>query len=114
LPEAAYNPTKQERMSKFIYPLIDIDSTERFMSMRTNLRLYHDGKCKWYLIPFYRKYVALSESQKRTALNGFHQEVYFFLILGKVDPSVSQHTSFVEDENQQTEQERISNITNGK
>jgi hypothetical protein len=114
LPEAAYKSIKQERMNKFIYPLIDIDSTERFMSMRTNLRLYHDGK--WYLIPFYRKSVTLYESQKTTALNEFHQEVYFCLILGKIDfsafQSAFQYTSFVEDENQQTEQERISNLLN--
>ena len=94
---------------KEIYPEVQTNVCEDFVSFRTRLVKKHYGK--YYYVNFLRKYYYDGENELANCVNMFHSEVYKYIILGKVIPRLK--TSYGEDifdltEHQISEKERLS------
>lgn len=70
-------------MKKTIYPEIEIIDRPTSLILTTTLRKKHNGK--WYFVEFIKSWRKIDEKDKIKATVSFSKEVYYFIILGKIN-----------------------------
>lgn len=99
-------------IKKSIYPKIELRETSTSLAILTTLRKKHNGK--WYLWEFFKKWEFIEgEGNTIRYIELFHQEVYFTIILGKVDKKAVRpggEPIFRLDEIQISEEERLKKL----
>jgi hypothetical protein len=103
----------EEETEKF-YPNVQIRETNDgqydIIQLHTLLRKKHHGK--WYFFPMTKQYSyeKLTLEKKIVLINNFHKEVYYCIILTKInlkDKNSYGQKYYTKDENQQSEVERL-------
>lgn len=109
-------------MSNFkIYPEIDIQEFQEIigghkythLQLNTYLRKKHNGTWYFWIYNLRTRFKDYTSENKELAINKLHKEIYYALILGKIDEKLNSHykeTVYPKDSNQISEKKRIKQL----